>query len=172
MLAKAEELQTLSDDELLLFGEAHPGWKVERVDGGLFMTPTYSSGGIVNSALTAFLHSWGRDHGFVCFDSSTGFTMSGGDVLIPDGSLVAREIWDSVGKDVQNSYAALHLDVVVEIVSATDRVAYLVRKCERYLADGHKYVLLLDPIRKRVQSWGMVPPNFPAPEAILAEILR
>ncbi len=170
MLAKIEEQQSLSDDQLYAFGEAHLGWKVERVDGGIFMTPTRSSGGVFGSALTALLYAWGREHGFVCFDSSTGFTMPNGDVLIPDAALILRETWESAGKAVQDSFAPLSLDVVVEVVSATDRVAYLVRKCERYRDDGHKFALLLDPIRKRVRSWGMAPPNFPSSEEILAEI--
>jgi len=172
MLAKARKADLLSDAALHDFGEANPGWTVERVGGSFVMTPTVSSGGRYNSVLNGVLFNWGRAHGYESFDSQTGFTMPNGDVLVPDASLLSVAAWRSLDKAMQESYAPVILDVIVEIVSKTDRVSRIVEKCERYLADGHKYVCMLDPVRKSVQAWGEPPANFPSPEELLAEILR
>jgi len=46
------------------------------------------------------------------------------------------------------------------------------RRRARLARGRHRYVLLIDPIRKRVRSWGAPPENFYSPEDILAEILH
>jgi Uma2 family endonuclease len=83
--------------------------------------------------------------------------MPNGDVLVPDASLLSVATWTSLDKATQESYAPVILDVVAEIVSKTDRVSQIVAKCEGYHADGHRYVIMLDPIRKSVQAWGNRP---------------
>lgn len=172
MLAKAHKADLLSDAALYDFGEANPGWTVERVGGSFVMTPTVSSGGRYNSVLNGVLFNWGRAHGYESFDSQTGFTMPNGDVLVPDASLLSIATWTSLDKATQDSYAPVILDVVAEIVSKTDRLSRIVSKCEAYHADGHRYVLMFDPIRKSVRAWGEPPNDFPTPEDLLAEILR
>lgn len=172
MLAKAHKPDVLSDEALYGLGEANPGWTVERVGGSFVMTPTVSSGGRYNSVLNGVLFNLGRAHGYESFDSQTGFTMPNGDVLVPDASLLSVAAWTSLDKTMQESYAPVILDVVVEIVSKTDRVSQIVEKCEGYHADGHGYVIMLDPIRESVQAWGEPPADFPSPEELLAEILR
>jgi Uma2 family endonuclease len=172
MLARAHVRDPLSDAALYDFGEANPGWMVERVGGSFVMTPTVSIGGAYNSTLNGVLFAWGRAHGYKSFDSQTGFTMPNGDVLVPDASLLKVATWTSLDKATQESYAPVILDVVAEIVSKTDRISKIVAKCEGYRADGHRYVLMFDPIRESVQAWGEPPADFPSPEELLAEILR
>ena len=136
------------------------------------MTPTASNRGAYCSTLNGVLFAWGRAHGYMTFDSQTGFAMPNGDVLVPDTSLLKTATWASLDKATQESYALVTLDVVAEIVSKTDRISQVVAKCEGYLADGHRYVLMFDPIRKTVQAWGEPPADSPLPEELLAEILR
>lgn len=64
-------------------------------------------------------------------------------------------------------------DVIAEVACSVARISELERKREGvWYADGHKNVLMFDPIRKSVQAWGEPPADFPSPEELLAEILR
>lgn len=162
----------ISDRELWRIGEDNPGWKVERVDGGIMMAPTTIKGGIHNAYLTGFLVTWGRAHEYLALDSNAGVTMPNTkrDVLVPDGALLSREKWDALTEKERDSYARVDMDVVVEIVSKTDSFMEVVAKCERWHRDGAGYVVLLDPRRGATQAWGTPPRDFPAHEQLLAEI--
>jgi len=172
MLVKVEERSRLDDEALCEFGEAHPGWKVERVGGTFVMSPTASNGAGYSSTLSWLLYKWGRGHGYKAFDAQAGFTMPNGDVLSPDCSLIKKSVWKSLDKAVQSSYAKVALDVVVEVIAKTDRVSQVRDKCERYLAYGHKYAVMLDPTRNTAADWGKAPLGFPAPDELLAELIR
>jgi len=172
MLVKIEDRSRLDDEALHEFGEAHPGWKVERVGGTFVMSPTASNGAGYSATLNWLLYTWGREHGYKAFDAQAGFTMPNGDVLSPDCTLIKKSVWKSLDKAVQSSYAKVSLDVVVEVISKTDRISQVREKCEQYLAYGHKYVVMLDPIRKTAADWGEAPLGFPAPDELLAELIR
>jgi Uma2 family endonuclease len=162
----------ITDRELWRIGSQNPGWKVERVDGGVVMSPTTTAGGAYNARLTALLVQWGDTHGYVAFDSSAGIRMSNKkkDVLCPDGSLLRLEKWRALSQKERDSFARVDLDVVVEIVSKADNYLRVVAKCERWIREGAGYVALLDPLGANAQAWGTAPASFPTPEQLLRGI--
>ena len=162
----------VSDEQLLRITEENPGWKIERVGGGLLMNATNASGGLQNARLTVLLSLWGEPHGYEVFDSNTGFTMPNGDVLSPDCSAIRGERWQALDRETQRSYAPLVPDVIVELMSPTDRLKAAREKCERWHRDGSAFVVLLDPDRHLFQTWGTPPSGFPDGDAIFAYILR
>lgn len=172
MLVQVHLERPISDRELWRIGEDNPGWKVERVNGGVVMSPTSSKGSVHNAYLGSLLVQWARAHGYIPFESNCGITMPNPkrDVLVPDGALLRREKWDALSDEEQNSYARVDMDVIVEIVSKTDSFIEVVAKCERWKRDGAVYVVLLDPIRNRAQDWGAPPPEFPTPAQLLEGI--
>jgi Uma2 family endonuclease len=53
-------------------------------------------------------------------------------------------------------------DVVVELRSENDRGREAIaEKCERWVAYGVGYVVLLDPFTKTIREWGVQPLGFP-----------
>ena len=47
----------ISDAELERIGEDNPGWNVERIDGGVVMSPTNFPTELINARLSAALSS-------------------------------------------------------------------------------------------------------------------
>jgi Uma2 family endonuclease len=70
-------------------------------------------------------------------------------VLAPDVAFVRRDRLPRAGED--EGFADLIPDLVVEVVSPSDRPADVARKIERYLRPGVPVVWLADPRRERVQ---------------------
>ncbi len=173
MLARRPS-SAIGDEEFLEFCEAHPDQQVELVGGEFVMSPPMGWGGsMFELRCGAMLLRWADEHGYVASGSQGGVRMRNSDIRIPDVALLKRSTWDTLDDKARSGFANVLCDVVVEIVSKTDRVSRIERKCEDvWLAGGHRFVLMIDPIRKRVRSWGMAPPSFPSPEEILAEILR
>ncbi len=79
----------ISDAELYRIGEDNPGWNVERIDGGVVMSPTNSRSDLINTRIAAALLAWGDRHGYLAFGSSGGLKLPNNDVLSPDGALLA-----------------------------------------------------------------------------------
>lgn len=171
MVARVHLGTPISDEELMRVGRENPGWKVELVDGAIQMVPTGFESGIRNARLTAMLTSWGAEHGYLVTDSSTGYKLANKDVLAPDCALVGRARADALTPEQRATFCPLAPDVVAELVSKSDSYADARRKCERWYRDGVAYVVLLDPERG-AEAWGESPSEFPAPDALLAAILR
>jgi Uma2 family endonuclease len=138
----------------------NPGYRFERdVDGTLVVSPTGSMSGLWNARLNAALSRWNEqllEPGF-CFDSSTGFTLPNGSLISPDGAWIARERWLGLSDEERYDYAPIVPDIVVEIISKTDRPATVRSKLEKCRALGASYVALLDPFREEQWSDGSSP---------------
>jgi len=176
MSATALRPADLVDDEAYLrFCDTHDIWRVERVGGSFVMMPPGSLlDGKCMAQLSWALGSWGKAHGFQIFSSSICVRLSNGDLRMPDFAMMGREAYERLDPDGEDDrLTGGTFDVIVEVAGSVDRVSELERKCEEaWFADGHKYVLMLDPIRKGVRAWGEPPADFPSPEEILAEIQR
>jgi Uma2 family endonuclease len=74
-----------------------------------------------------------------------------GSLLVPDASWVRSDRWDALSRQAQQDFVPLCPDAVFEVLSPSDRLPYLRRKCRDYLASGASLVVLLDPERQAVE---------------------
>ena len=117
----------------------------------IVMPPTSPLTGKRNSNLTRQLDVWSsEDATGVCFDSSTGFTLSNNAVRSPDASWIRREKWDSLSQQQKERFIPFAPDFLVELRSRTDRLPVLLSKMEEYIANGASLGWLIDPSTRRV----------------------
>jgi Uma2 family endonuclease len=144
-----------TDADIVEFSTRNPGYQFERnAAGELVVTPTSASSGRCEAELIAQLSYWAkRDGTGVVFSSSTGFRLPDGSLLIPDGSWLRRERWDALSRREQRSFGPFCPDAVFEVVSPSDRLSFLRRKCEDYLANGARIAVLVDPARRSLEIY-------------------
>ncbi len=124
------------------------------------MAPTSSDGARRNAKLTALLVTWAESNGYIAFDSNGGFTLPSGDVLAPDAALVECSRWELLDAQTRDSFAPIVPQIVVELVSRTDRKRDVETKCVSWFESGARCVVLLDPYERTVRTWGEAPPEF------------
>jgi len=157
------ERALFDDDALIELSRALRPARVERLDGKIVVSPgTGGETGRRNSRLTRLLDEYAETHGFVSFDSSTGFHMPDDDAPSADHALLKNERWDGLTPEQRRKLPPLAPDAVVELCSENERGRpSIVTKCERWFAYGVGYVVLLDPFTEAVREWGVRPPDFP-----------
>jgi Uma2 family endonuclease len=160
----------ISDAELARIGEDNPGWNVERIDGGVVMSPTDFRTELINARLGAALLVWGDAHGYLAFGSSGGLKLPNNDVLSPDGGLVSRDRWESAPEELREGYARLSPDMIVELASPSDSRPRLREKCERWHRDGAQFVVMIDPQNDTVETWGAPLPGLDIDWASFAQM--
>jgi Uma2 family endonuclease len=153
MQATVRTSHFITDDELIRIGEDNPGWHVERIDGGVVLCPTSWGTGPINAELISALVVWGKAHGYIALDSSTGVRMPNNDILVPDGSLMRREPYDAASDRELRAFAPVP-ELVVELASPSDHRPDLQAKCRRYLMHGVQFVVMIDPEAGIVETWG------------------
>jgi Uma2 family endonuclease len=117
----------------------------------IVMPPTGSQTGRRNAHLTYQLTAWTeKDATGVCFDSSTMFALPNNARRSPDASWVRRERWDRLSESLQEGFAPICPDFVVELRSRTDRRRFLLNKMSEYIANGAQLGWLIDPFERRV----------------------
>jgi Uma2 family endonuclease len=120
------------------------GRKYELVDGRLRVSPAGGRHGRVCIRLGARLHAFVEERGLgYVFDSSTGFRLPGGNVRVPDASVVARGRFP--GEQVPEGFADLAPDLAVEVLSPEDRSRDVLDKVGEYLQAGVRVVWVIDP---------------------------
>ncbi|MEA5502442.1 Uma2 family endonuclease [Halotia wernerae UHCC 0503] len=142
--------------------------------------PDFTSGEI-SARFCAFLFSWvePRKLGHI-IASKGGFQLPNGDIVAPWISFFSRERL----KWVPRTYPELLPDLVVEIKSAFDRLAFVQKNIQRLLDLGVRIVLLIDPDAQTITLYrptaGMtvlgngekltVPELFPEWELLVSEL--
>ena len=117
----------------------------------IVMPPTGSQTGRRNAHLTYQLMAWAeKDATGVCFDSSTIFALPNNARRSPDASWVRRERWDRLSESLQEGFAPICPDFVVELRSRTDRRPFLLNKMSEYIANGASLGWLIDPFKRQV----------------------
>jgi Uma2 family endonuclease len=143
----------MSDEDLIRFCAANDIARVEReVDGEiLVMSPAGNRTGRRNAAIVSALDVWAQKdgRGYV-FDSSTGFTLADGSMRSPDAAWVEAVRWNALSKEDQNRFSPICPDFLIELRSASDDLAALEIKMERWVANGAQLAWLIDPERQVV----------------------
>jgi Uma2 family endonuclease len=125
------------------------GQTYELVDGHILVSPGgYRHGQValaIGSALLAYARERSAGH---ALDSSTGFRLPGGDVLSPDAAFVSNA---RVPHPVPDDFADVVPDLVVEVLSPSERPGASAAKISRYLGAGVRLVWVVDP-RTRAAS--------------------
>ena len=100
------------------------------------------------------MERWARSARDWCvFDSSTGFLLPDGSILSPDASAVRLDRWQSLSPEQRQGFPPLCPDLVVELASASDRLADLERKMAAYQANGAQLGWLLLAASQEVEIW-------------------
>ena len=126
----------------------NPDLRLERAADGevIVMAPAGTESGWRNGKLTMRLGNWAEKDGTgEFFDSSTGFTLSDGRIVSPDGSWVTRERWLALPPKSRLRFAPLSPDFVVEITSRSDDLGVARKEMLDYLGQGVRLGWLLDP---------------------------
>ncbi len=129
----------------------------------VIMPPNGSKGGWQEGELFFQVRVWaGQDGTGVTFGSSTGFRLPNRAVRAPDVSWVRRERWETWladnpdgREDDENRqvFANFCPDLVLELRSPSETLAYQRRKMEEYMENGCRLGWLIDPIQRRVHIY-------------------
>lgn len=138
----AEQLLTFEDD----------GYRYDLIRGELHrMSPTGFEHGQVAAAIGAILRAFVHGRGLgVVVGAETGFVLARDPdvVLAPDAAYVRADRLPP--KDQRHGYLTLAPDLVVEVVSPSDRQSYVTDKVMEYLDAGSPMVWVVDPRRRVV----------------------
>jgi Uma2 family endonuclease len=143
----------LTEDQFMELCQENPELRLELTAQGelIIMPPVGSEGGWRSGEVFYVLTAWTKKDGSgISFDSSTGFTLPNGAIRSPDASWIRRERWETLTKAQRVKFAPICPDFVIEVRSATDRLADLLEKMQEYVANGAKLGWLIDPSDKRV----------------------
>jgi Uma2 family endonuclease len=129
-----EELETLPKD----------GHKYELLDGDLIMSPVHENHGSVCFEIILLIGAFVRRRKLgKVYDSSTGFRLSEDLLLSPDVSFVSNERLKTIRVSPEKFLAGAP-DLVVEVLSPSDRMAQINRKLEHYFEHGARLAWLVN----------------------------
>ena len=138
-----QELEALPED----------GHKYELLDGDLIMSPVHANHGTICMRLGALLFNFVERHKLgEVYDSSTGFRLSEDLLLSPDISFVSKA---RLKKILIAPDKFLHgaPDLVVEVLSPSDRMAPINRKLDHYFEHGARLAWLVNWRKEQVHFY-------------------
>ncbi|MEA5465880.1 Uma2 family endonuclease [Leptothoe sp. PORK10 BA2] len=146
----------LSDEVFYQLCRANPDVKLERSAQGelVIITPTGGESGRCNADITTDLNLWNRQTqlGYT-FDSSTCFKFPNGAERSPDAAWIERSRWEALSPADREKFPPIAPDFVIELRSATDRLATLQAKMDEYRENGVRLGWLIDPQNKTVEIY-------------------
>jgi len=143
----------LTDEQFMAFCSQNGDLRIERSAEGdlIIMSPVKGDGGIKGAELTRQVGNWAISDGTGrAYDSSGGFTLPNGAERAPDAAWVSRSRLAALTGEERERFLPLCPEFVVELLSATDRLATVKNKMKEYMANGAQLGWLLDPKRRRV----------------------
>jgi Uma2 family endonuclease len=144
----------MTDDQFFELCQENRDLRIERNQFGdiSIMSPAGSETGNRNFNLAGQLYVWSeKDNTGICFDSSTGFTLSTGAERSPDASWIKLERWNKLTPKQQKKFAPICPDFVIELRSASDNLQPLKDKMQEYMQEpGIQLGLLIDRKNRRV----------------------
>jgi Uma2 family endonuclease len=147
--------RTAEFDDAFFFAlcQANENLALERDETGkiLFMPPTTTETGRYNSDVSGKLWQWNhRTKRGYTFDSSTGFKLPDSSVRSPDVAWIEKSRWDALSADLQETFAPICPDFVIEIRSKSDDLKPLKEKMEKYRNNGCQLGWLIDRAGQQV----------------------
>ncbi len=141
-LLTAEDLAELPDE----------GSRFELIQGVLQkMPPAGFDHGLISATIASHLDRFVRAHGLGrVVGAETGFVLARNPdtVLAPDAAFVSADRMPPPGE--RHGFAALAPDLVVEVVSPSDRAAAVADKALRWIESGTRLVWVIYPERRLV----------------------
>jgi len=158
----------VSDDDLRRIAETNPGWEFERGDdGALFVSPTSTPDGAKSGEAFAQLHAYAKRAGGRAYDAATGFKTPRGGVVSPDASWINADTVALHRND--DGFWQVMPDVVMEVASKTVSWSTLTRKIDKYIADGARYGIAIDPQTREIHQVGSRPADLAIDIAAIIE---
>jgi Uma2 family endonuclease len=155
----------LTIEQYIALGEDPPGVRYELSDGELIVTPSSSSfhndiRDVFNGRLRAFLdtHKIGR------VISETDVQLGENTVRRPDVAFIRKERLEGV--DRKHTPLTAIPNLVIEVISPSDRASDLMKKVSQYLEAGVQVVWFFDPETLRAYRYV---PNRLEPEVFLED---
>jgi Uma2 family endonuclease len=148
----------IDDDELLRLGAAYQELTFEREsDGALVVSPPppFRSAIRVIEAVRQ-LNAWGEARGYAVGDGA-GYRLPDTSVRVPDASWVSFEAWNELTDEQRENLAPFAPEIAIEIVSPSDTFARQRDKAQRYVEQGTRYAVVIDPRTRRVEEFGRAP---------------
>ncbi|HZP05851.1 MAG TPA: Uma2 family endonuclease [Terracidiphilus sp.] len=87
------------------------------------------------------------------FDSNCGFFLPDGSVLSPDAAYVTAEQLSGLTRSQLARFPRLAPAFVIELLSASDRLAEATEKMDAWIANGVELAWLIDPYAKQVRIY-------------------
>ena len=143
----------LSEEAYLAFCRANPGLRCERTaEGEIVIVPPVGGEGAYRSGdVFAQLRNWAaRDGRGKAFDSSVEFLLPDGSALSPDASWVSSENLLRLSWEERREFLRLCPELVVEVMSPSDRLKPAKNKMDRWIANGVQLAWLIDGDHKTV----------------------
>ena len=129
------------------------GHKYELLEGDLIMSPVHMNHGRLCARIAAILldHAESRRLGDV-FDSSTGFRLADDLLLCPDVAFVGKARMKALAPRPDKFFPGAP-DLVVEVLSPSDRMTQINRKLEHYFEHGTKLAWLVNWQKEQVHIY-------------------
>jgi Uma2 family endonuclease len=146
----------LNDDEFERMSMQCDNASLERSKEGVILVNA-PAGGMTsdgNSEINRQLRSWWMQHRQGrAFDSSAGFFLPDGSVLSPDSAYATAEQLSGLTRSQLARFPRLAPAFVIELLSASDRLAEATGKMEAWIANGVQLAWLIDPYAKQVHIY-------------------
>jgi Uma2 family endonuclease len=129
------------------------GHKYELLDGELIMSPVHANHGIICLRLGAILFNFVQRH--KCgelYDSSTGFRLSDTLLLCPDVAFVSKATQKKI-QIAPDKFLYGAPDLVIEVLSPSDRLVQVNRKLDHYFEHGTKLAWLVNWRKEQVHIY-------------------
>ena len=153
VLQMPPELQ-MTDEQFFEFCQINRGLRIERNKLGeiSIMPPTGSETGNRNFNIALQLGIWAQqDSTGICFDSSTGFTLSTEAERSPDACWIKLDRWNTLSPQQQQTFAPICPDFIVELRSPSDHLKLLQEKMVEYMQEpGIQLGWLIDRQHRQV----------------------
>ena len=129
------------------------GHKHELLDGDMIMSPVHAHHGTICVRMVLLLGEFVQKHKLgEVYDSSTGFKLASNLLLSPDVAFVSRarlkQILVAPDKFLQGAP-----DLVVEVLSPSDRMTQINRKLDHYFEHGTKLAWLVNMPKQQVHIY-------------------
>ena len=128
------------------------GRKYELVDGEIRVSPAGSRHSEVSLKLAARLLAYVAERGGGhVFESSVGFRLPDGNVRSPDASYVAAGRFPN--EKTPDDFSDIVPDLVVEVLSPSERSRHILDKVGEYLEAGVRLVWVIDPRKAKAIAY-------------------